>query len=186
MDTVDLLAFPTPGCEAEYLEDTSVRRIVVELYDREQQPLSRYLYFLGIDSETCREIVQESFLKLHQHLVARGDRNNLRAWLYKVAHNLARNTQTAASARKTEVLPDLSRAATLSATDISVEDTLMERERLLALRKGMEQLTPAQRECLVLRAQGFKYREIADLLSLSVSTVGENIQRGLKTLKDLV
>ena len=50
----------------------------------------------------------------------------------------------------------------------------------------MNQLTIAQKESLVLRAQGLKYREIAEILNLSVSTVAENIQRGLERLRDLV
>ncbi|MGH9609896.1 MAG: sigma factor-like helix-turn-helix DNA-binding protein [Bryobacteraceae bacterium] len=45
-------------------------------------------------------------------------------------------------------------------------------------------MSAAQRECLVLRAQGFKYREIAEVLNVSASTVGENIQRGLARLKE--
>jgi DNA-directed RNA polymerase specialized sigma24 family protein len=39
---------------------------------------------------------------------------------------------------------------------------------------------------LALRAEGFKYREIADVLELSTSTVGENVQRGLEKLKELL
>ena len=51
---------------------------------------------------------------------------------------------------------------------------------------AMQELSAAQRECLVLRAQGLKYREIAEALNLSVSTVGENVQRGLDRLKGLL
>ncbi len=42
----------------------------LDLYDREQTPLKRYLAMLGVDPETARDIVQESFLKLHEHLLA--------------------------------------------------------------------------------------------------------------------
>jgi DNA-directed RNA polymerase specialized sigma24 family protein len=38
----------------------------------------------------------------------------------------------------------------------------------------------------MLRAQGLKYREIAEALNLSVSTVGENVQRGLERLKEML
>ena len=181
MDPADILALSGATFEAEYLEDISLRRLVLEHYDQEQIPLRRYLTFLGLDGDTVRELVQESFLKLHEHLLAGGDRRNLRAWLYRVAHNLARNAQSAARASKTDPLPDV-----LSSSAASIEDELLERERLERLRNAVEQLSTAQRECLALRAQGLKYREIADVLSISVSTVGENIQRGLERLKDLV
>jgi len=42
-------------------------------------------------------------------------------------------------------------------------------------------LTPLQRECLHLRAEGFRYREIASLLELSPSTVMDAVRRA--TLK---
>jgi RNA polymerase sigma-70 factor, ECF subfamily len=171
---------------ADYLEDISPRRILLEHYDRESVPLRRYLLFLGVDPETAQEIIQESFLKLHQHLIAGGDCTNLRAWLYRVAHNLARNAQTAFRASKTDALPDLTIAGDLPSSAASIEDELLAKERSTRMRDAIGRLTPAQKDCLVLRAQGFKYREIAGVLNLSVSTVGENIQRGLQKLKELL
>jgi RNA polymerase sigma-70 factor, ECF subfamily len=186
MDRTDSLPMPGSAWTADYLEDTSPRRMVLEHYDRESVPLRRYLLFLGADPETAQEIVQESFLKLHQHLIAGGDRTNLRAWLYRVAHNLARNTQTAFRATKTDALPDLTIAGDLRSSAASVEDELLAKERSTRMRDAIDRLTPAQKDCLVLRAQGFKYREIAGVLNLSVSTVGENVQRGLQKLKELL
>lgn len=186
MDPADILALPGATFETEYLEDISLRRLLIEHYDQEQIPLRRYLALLGLDDDTARELVQETFLKLHQHLLGGGDRRNLRAWLYRVAHNLARNAQSAFRTSKTDPLPDVLAARELSSTDTSIEDELLARERAERLRQAMEQLSAAQKECLVLRAQGFKYREIADVLNISVSTVGENVQRGLEKLKELV
>lgn len=171
---------------ADYLEDISPRRLVLEHYDRESMALRRYLLFLGVDPETAQEVAQESFLKLHQHLLSNGDRSNLRAWLYRVAHNLARNTQTAFRTAKTDSLPDVAVSGDLPSSAASIEDELLAQERSTRMRDAIARLTPAQKDCVLLRAQGFKYREIADVLNLSVSTVGENIQRGLQKLKELL
>jgi RNA polymerase sigma-70 factor (ECF subfamily) len=173
------------GGKAEYLEDTSLRRMVLEYYDREHIAIRRYLSFLGVDIETGQEIVQESFLKLHEHLLRGGDRSNLRAWLYKVAHNLARNTQTAFRASKTDPLPDAT-VSEVRANGMSAEEALLAEERTRRVREAMAQLSPVQKECLILRTQGLKYREIADVMNLSTSTVGESIQRGLEKLKELI
>jgi RNA polymerase sigma-70 factor (ECF subfamily) len=186
MEPTDILALPRATWEAEYLEDTSLRRLLLEHYDREHIAIRRYLSALGIDTETAREIVQETFLKLHEHLLKGGERHNLRAWLYRVAHNLARNAQVAFSASRTYALPDLSLKTDFRAAAPSAEEELLAAERITLLRRAVQQLSAAQRECLVLRAQGFKYREIGDVLNLSVSTVGENIQRGLERLKELL
>jgi RNA polymerase sigma-70 factor, ECF subfamily len=182
MKPAGALALPKANWSAEYLEDTSLRRKILEQYDREHISLLRYVAFLGIDPESCRDVVQDSFLKLHEHLLAGGDRSNLRAWLYRVAHNTARNKQTAAHS-KTSSMDELAGIAEPKVTGASPEDSVLEAERWMALRRAMEGLSPVRKQCLVLRAQGFKYREIADVLQLSVSTVGEHIQRGLEQLR---
>jgi RNA polymerase sigma-70 factor (ECF subfamily) len=182
MDRAQTLALPVTASKADYLEDTSLRRLILEHYDAEHASLRRYLAFLGVDPETAREIVQESFLKLNQHLLAGGDRANLRAWLYRVAHNLARNAQRSFHATRTDLLED----SLAAAKDISIEQELLTRERTTRLREAIARLGAAQRQCLVLRAQGFKYREIAEVLNLAVSTVAENVQRGLEKLKESI
>jgi RNA polymerase sigma-70 factor (ECF subfamily) len=170
----------------DYLEDTSVRRVVLDRYDQDHIALRRYLGFLGLDMATCEDVLQESFLKLHEHLAAGGSRTNLRAWLYKVAHNLARNGQTAFRSARTESLERATPNGDFKANEPNIEQRLIAEQRAKRLRDAMEELSPAQRECLILRTQGLKYREIADVLSLSVSTVGENVQRGLERLKELL
>jgi RNA polymerase sigma-70 factor, ECF subfamily len=186
MGRADILRFPGTAWKADFLEDVSVRRLVLEHYDRECVSLRRYLQFLGIDPETAQEVVHECFLKLHEHLLGGGERGNLRAWLYRVAHNLGRNTQTAFRSSKTDLLADLTAAGDPPSRAASAEEQLLSEERSRLLREAMDRLAPAQKDCLVLRAQGLKYREIADVLNLAVSTVGENVQRGLEKLKELL
>lgn len=183
MDSSETLTLPKAGCKPQYLEDTSLRRLVLDLYDQEHIAIRRYLIFLGLSSDTAQEIVQDAYLKLHEHLLANGDRRNLRAWLYRVAHNMARNAQTAARSTKTHALGDDIRAE-LRSNFLSVEEELLQTERNARVREAINGLSAAQRECLILRAQGLKYREIAEALNLSVSTVGENVQRGLEKLKE--
>jgi RNA polymerase sigma-70 factor (ECF subfamily) len=168
------------------LEDTSPLRLVLEHYDREHTPLVRYLCFLNVNPETAKEIVQDCFVKLHEHLHAGGDTSNLRAWLYRVAHNLARNSQLSARSRKTESLTGVAPHKEVPDSEASIEDRLLEAEKLQRLREGMTKLPESQRQALLLRSQGLKYREIAQALGLSTSTVAENVQRGMDTLKKIV
>src|SRR4051794_13312512 len=177
MEQADSLSLPSATWETKYLEDVKLRRLVLELYDREHVALRRYLSFLGVEVETGQEIVQETFLKLHQHLLDGGDQSNLRAWLYRVAHNLARNWQKSFRTSKTDFLSDVTAAGDPPASTASAEDKLLAAEQMKRFREALRQLSPAQRECLALRAQGMKYREIAEVLDLSVSAVGENIGR---------
>lgn len=186
MEQMDVLSLPEISWEKQYLEDVSLRRLVLEQYDREQIALRRYLSCLGVDRETGLEIVQESFLKLHEHLLMGGDRTNLRAWLYRVSHNLARNIQSSFRTARTDYLPDLTADGDIAGNEVSAEDRLLEAERASRFQAALGQLSKPQRECLTLRTQGLKYREIAEILQLSTSTVGENVTRGLERLKELV
>jgi RNA polymerase sigma factor (sigma-70 family) len=97
-----------------------------------------------------------------------------------------RNTQTASQTSKTDYLPDLSAADELRDGAMSAEDEMLIAERNRRFRAALENLSPAQRDCLALRTRGLKYREIGEVLNLSVSTVGEHVQRGLEKLKELL
>jgi RNA polymerase sigma-70 factor, ECF subfamily len=171
---------------APALGDAGLRQLVLEHYDREQVPLRRYLVFLGVRDATAQEIVQESFLRLFRHLGANGDRANLRAWIYRVAHNLARNEQSAVRERRCDSLnTGLAEAVSATSGD-SPEASVLHREKFDRLATAIQALSEPQRECLILRAQGLKYREIADVAGLSISSVAENVQRGLGKLRELL
>ena len=172
--------------EAGHVGEARHVRLLLDLYDREQVSLRRYLLFLGVDLETASETVQETFLRLHQHLLAGGEQTNLRAWLFRVAHNLARNAQTAFQTKRTSSLADVTSVVNPAVPDASAEETLLEQEQKARLQHAMRQLSAAQRNCLALRSQGLKYREIAESLNLSVSTVAENVQRGLEKLREML
>ena len=184
MERTDILSLPVAAWETDYLEDISIRRLILDLYDQEHIAVRRYASFLGADPETSREIIQECFLRLHQHLLSGGDRTNLRAWLYRVAHNLVRSGQSSIRVSKTDYLPDVGISRDIPANTASPEDRILGEERTRRFHQALEQLSRAQRECLVLRTRGMKYREIAEALNLSTSTVAENVQRGLEKLKE--
>jgi DNA-directed RNA polymerase specialized sigma24 family protein len=63
MKQAAVLVLSNEGSDAGFLQDQSIRHLVVEHYDREQIALRRYVAFLGVDPETASEIVQEAFLK---------------------------------------------------------------------------------------------------------------------------
>ncbi|MBV8895337.1 MAG: RNA polymerase sigma factor [Acidobacteriaceae bacterium] len=186
MESVETLALLTAARKPHHLEDASARRLMLELYDQEHIAIRRYLVCLGLTSDVAQEIVQDAFLKLHEHLLAGGDRRNLRAWLYRVAHNLTRNAQTAARVTKTDALSADGITVNLKAAVLTAEEELLEAERNRRVEHAINGLSGPQKECLLLRAQGLKYREIAEALNISVSTVGENVQRGLEKLKELL
>lgn len=170
--------------DATVLEQAEARQMVISSYDSHHLALRRYLISLGLSLEESQEAVQEAFLRLHQHLLADGDRTNLRAWVFRVAHNFARNEQSRAGRRFVSSMEE--NAASLSLTDsgISPEEHCLDREKQRRIAGALQALTPLQRECLLLRAQGLRYREIAEILQIGVSSVAEHVQRGVRRMKE--
>jgi RNA polymerase sigma-70 factor (ECF subfamily) len=152
------------------------------LFEQLHVPVFRYLLRRTRDSGRAEEIMQETFLRLVRHL--REDRllDNPKAWLFTVANNLALD-----ASRSESHIKDLDETTwkkieeSRSGLQADPEKLVLQRERLDRLHIAVLNLTPLQRECLHLRAEGLRYREIADLLKISPSTVMDAVRRA--TLK---
>src|SRR5258708_31756904 len=67
---------------------------VTKLYRELRKPLLRYLICLGLSNDEAQDVVQDAFVSLQRHLSLGGDQKNIGGWLFRVAHNQARNRQT--------------------------------------------------------------------------------------------
>jgi RNA polymerase sigma-70 factor (ECF subfamily) len=149
---------------------------VVTLFEQLRNPLLRYLLSFRITVPDAEEIVQEVFLSLFQHLRQGKSRSNLHGWIFKVAHNLALKRRTRAqreSAEVPETRMDLAPGPEELAADLQRQD------RLLAVVNALPEL---DRCCLSLRAEGLRYREIAEVLAISLGAVAKSLERSLSRL----
>lgn len=155
-----------------------LRDEVTALFDRFRAPLLRYLWSFGLPLQDGEEILQEVFLALFQYLERGTPLDNVRGWLFRVAHNLAlrrryrsrRDSETHRQSGNDEIVIDPAP---------NPEDqlaALQTRERLLAV---VEALPEQDRRCLFLRAEGLRYREIADVLEMSLGAVSLSLARSL-------
>jgi RNA polymerase sigma-70 factor, ECF subfamily len=154
---------------------------VTALYRELRKPLLRYLVCLGLSMDEAQDATQDAFLRLHQHLASGGSQENIRSWVFRVAHNQARNRQTSYARRFGDPL-DVEMEAVPDQT--TPERVLAQKEKLRELGKAIRQLTDSERECLLLRAEGLRYREIGDVLGISTSTVGETVMRAIRKLAE--
>jgi RNA polymerase sigma-70 factor (ECF subfamily) len=125
-------------------------------------------------------LTQEAFLRLYTALRAGKSIEHPKAWVYRVAHNLA--VDMAGSASREIALSD-ALVATLASRDRGAERTLLEKERQSGFQAAFQNLSKQQRICLELRAEGLRYREIAAALGIRTSTVGRFLQRAVTRLK---
>jgi RNA polymerase sigma-70 factor, ECF subfamily len=154
---------------------------VIELFDELRRPLARYLLTLGLAAEDAEDVVQEAFLALFQHLGRGGSRGNLRGWLFRVAHNLGLKRRAAAR-RSAAVagLDDLAAAQADPGENPEQQFASAQRER--RLEAVLSALAEQDRWCLALRAEGLRYRDIADVLGISLGSVAASLSRSLDRL----
>ena len=168
------------GLEGE--QTLKLEERVTQLFDELHVPVYRYLLYLTMSPTETDEIIQETFLRLYQHLNSGGNERNLRGWIFRVAHNLCINELKSRKrvARASEDSPEL---------DVSVADSrpgpeelLLHREKIARIHAAVSSLSEQQKQCLLLRAEGFRYREIAEILEVTISTVAESLRRAIKKL----
>lgn len=153
-----------------------------KLYRELQKPLLRYLVCLGLSRDEAQDVVQDAFVSLQRHLAGNGSQESIRSWLYRVAHNAARNRQKSYARRFAAPLDEL--AVESIADKETPERAVLKKEKFQRLGKAMKLLTESERECLLLRAGGLRYREIGEVLGISTSTVGDTVERAIKKLAE--
>src|SRR5262245_29321337 len=138
---------------------------VTQAFEQSRDDVYRYLLTLGLGPAQAQEATQEVFLRYYLAL-RRGDRIlNVRAWIFRVAHNFGLDLR--ARERLQPLDPDLE--AVLRDTRRGAELELLEKERMSQLGDAWKTLSPQQRQCLHLRAEGLRYREIAETMGISIS-----------------
>jgi RNA polymerase sigma-70 factor, ECF subfamily len=137
---------------------------------------------LGLPVAEGEELVQEVFLALFQHLRRGKSRENLRGWLFRVGHNLALKRRFAIGRQAShEDAAGVVEMLRCPAPDPERALAIKQREsRLLA---AMSALPEQDRCCLHLRAEGLRYREIAEVLGISLGGVALCLGRSLERLR---
>jgi RNA polymerase sigma-70 factor (ECF subfamily) len=132
------------------------------------------------DDQLAEDLLQETFLRIHNGLVSLEDRERLGAWVYRIARN---------------TLVDYLRKGT-TAREIPTEDlTLIEKpfeetanEDVARWLGQMVQRLPAKYQAAVELAEfkGISQREVSERLGISLSGAKSRVQRGREQLKDLL
>lgn len=133
------------------------------------------------DAGLAEDVTQEVFLRLYKHQDSVPGDDLLRAWLLRVAINVARNTlrgRSRATAREDQFAKD-----EVDKTDWFAPAPEEEYERRMEIeeaRNALSKIKEPMRSCLLLKQQGLSYREIATTLEINESNVGSLIARARK------
>lgn len=161
--------------EAHDLEDQ-----VVALFGQMREKLLRYLWSLRLPVDDSEEVIQEVFLALFRHLKRGRPGHNLRGWIFQVAHNLALKRRDENFRRPVGV------EAAAEPEDVRVaanpEQRFLTEQRQARLYGVWRALPEKDRLCVALRAEGLTYREIAEVLKISLGSVAASLGRSVAKL----
>jgi RNA polymerase sigma-70 factor (ECF subfamily) len=137
----------------------------------------------------AEDLVQETYLKAFRGADSFRPGTNLRAWLFTILHNTARNRARDRSRDaitvNSEVVDQAAEAPPLGQSGtVDDPETLLMRSTLAPeLQAAVDELPPAFREAVWLReVEEFSYAEIAEMLGVPLGTVMSRISRGRRLL----
>ena len=143
------------------------------------------LWFMLGNQEDAQDCAQEAFLRCWRAQEGLPDVLNLRAWIFRVGLNAAKDLQRSAWKRKVRPLPggDVMPIADTHDPDQDVQD----RETLGRLRDALMHLRPEEKEVFLLRQNGdMTYEQIAELHARPVGTIKTQMRSALMKLRKVL
>lgn len=169
--------------------DESAFTYLVEKYRR---PMVSFMYRMCHNPAAAEELAQEVFLRVYRSRSGYEPSAKFSTWLYRIATNLAVNHARDTRHERPEKTvrldePDQETGATPDLADgaLTVEEQMLRRERLAAIRSKVEALPERQRLAVIMhKYQQMGYRQIADVLKLSESGTKSLLFRAYETLRE--
>lgn len=148
------------------------------LYNEAYPRLFRYCHRLTGDADVAEDVAQEAFVRLWYRQV-NGEHKALTSWLFKVATHLIRDR-----VRTTENRRRLLEIHPVTPGGSEAPDARAERlEMQERVRSVLDTMSVRDRVMLLMREEGFSYREIAEAADVAPASVGTLLARALKRFR---
>jgi RNA polymerase sigma-70 factor, ECF subfamily len=149
------------------------------IFEAEYHRLFRYLDRVSGDPDLAADLVQEAFIRLYRR-GAMPDHPGV--WLITVALNLFRNVRSTAARRSRLLTTAWTRAS--PGAEQSMPAQFQESGESERVRLVLGRLSQRDQQMLLLRAEGYRYHEIAAALSLNESSIGTLLARAKRAFRD--
>jgi RNA polymerase sigma-70 factor (ECF subfamily) len=159
--------------DADTLGGSPFERAFRRLFDDQFPSLFRYLDRLTGDPDLAADLAQEAFVRLYQRGTPPDD---VRAWLASVASNLLRDDRRR-DARRGRILEARAADVPLGTGPEPADAAVVTSEQRGAVRRALDRLPVRDRQILLLRHEGYSYREIAQAVGVAESGVGTLLAR---------
>jgi len=151
------------------------------LFDIHFDTIRNYIYYRSGDPEIATDIAQETFMRVWEKQI-KIEEKKIKGLLYKIARDLFISNyrrQKIVLQFKLNLKPDI--------VDHSPEDQLQFEELKEKYETALAKLPEKQRTVFLMsRMEQLKYREIADILGISVKAVEKRMKHALDYLKQVI
>lgn len=163
---------------------SSEQRLTLAFNEMRDELISTLMFLLG-NRDDAQDVAQEAFLKCWRHREALPDVQNLRAWIYRIGLNTAKDMQRSAWNRRAK--PFMGDETMLVGQDLAPGDILADKEEITRLKQAILELRQEEKEVFLLRQNGgLTYEEIADLRHAPVGTVKTQMRAALQKLRKVL
>jgi RNA polymerase sigma-70 factor (ECF subfamily) len=151
-----------------------------------------FMYRMCHNPASAEELAQEVFLRVYRSRSTYEPSAKFSTWLYRIATNLAvnhardtRHERPENTVRLDEPDPESGNTPDLADGTLTVEDQILQRERMAAIRQKVQALPERQRLAVVMhKYQHMDYRQIAGVLKLSESATKSLLFRAYESLRE--
>ena len=153
------------------------------IYDRHNREVWALAYARWLNADLAQDIMQETFLRLWRQIQDAANIENPRAWLLRVARNLAEDHAKSSFRRNGTQNPQTMSA--VRGKDGQPLEGLEREETFQQIREELNLLTTADREILTLRySLDYDATEIADMLEINATAVHMRLSRARQRLAE--
>ena len=165
-------------------QETPDERLVRTFNTLRDELVSTLVFVLG-NREDARDAAQDAFIKCWNAREQLPQVLNLRAWIFRVCFNTAKDMQRSAWHRRARPLRE--EQYTMMAKDAAPCQTMERKESIDRLRLAIGDLREEEKEVFLLRQYGdLTYDQIADLRGCPVSTVKTQMRSALEKLRKVL
>jgi RNA polymerase sigma-70 factor (ECF subfamily) len=169
--------------------DESAFEYLVQKYRR---PMVGFMYRMSHNAAAAEDLAQEVFLRVYRSRTGYEASAKFTTWLYRIATNLAVNYARDTRNERPDKMasldePDEETGTTMDVADssLTVEQTILRRERMAAIRAKVQGLPERQRMAVLMhKYQQMDYKQIAEVLKLSESATKSLLFRAYETLRE--
>jgi RNA polymerase sigma-70 factor (ECF subfamily) len=159
-----------------------------ELYRRHREASYGIAYRLVGSREDALDVVQESFIHVMRGIQTFRGQSSFRTWLYRIVTHAALDYRRWRALRVADSLDgDTSTEPAAASGDRSPQESAADRDLGAAIDKALSNISEKNRAALILFAiEGMSYKEVAEVLGISIGTVMSRIFNARQRLRELL